>query len=82
MVSLQTHYIFMCVTIPLAILAGIFVGNIPLYMFLLVTFLSLLSCVFINICLVCCLVKRKTSKKKNLGKTVTCVFGPDICPSI
>ncbi|XP_038064880.1 nephrin-like [Patiria miniata] len=47
---------------------GILVGNIPLYLFLLVTFLSLLSCVFINIFLVCCLVKRRSSKKRNLAK--------------
>ncbi|XP_033641299.1 nephrin-like [Asterias rubens] len=48
--------------------SGILVGNIPLYLFLLVTFLSLLSCVFLNLFLICCLVKRRTSKKKNLAK--------------
>lgn len=40
------------------------VGNIPLYMVLLFSFLCILSCVFINIFLCCCLVKRRESKKK------------------
>ncbi|XP_022110423.1 nephrin-like [Acanthaster planci] len=48
--------------------SGILVGNIPLYLFLLVTFLSLLSCVFINIFLVCCLIKRRTSRKRRAAK--------------
>ncbi|XP_063959504.1 nephrin-like [Lytechinus pictus] len=54
---------------PVEIPTRLLVGNIPLYMVLLFSFLCILSCVFINIFLCCCLVKRRESRKKVAAKS-------------
>ncbi|XP_071511631.1 nephrin-like [Diadema antillarum] len=43
------------------------VGNIPLYMVLLFSFLCILGCICINVFLCCCLIKPR--RKKSTGKT-------------
>ncbi|XP_072048822.1 nephrin-like [Amphiura filiformis] len=56
-------------TLPPGPPKGILVGDLPLYLFLLVVFLLLLSCVFLNIFLCCCLVKKRRAKKELADKS-------------